>query len=682
MEGTTFCISDRRGDLPGGRSSGLFVRDTRMLSRWELSISGRAPAPLSVSFEAPFAAVFLSTFLSAFLSTVPAEGTGEQPELLVVRRRVVGNGMREDISVHNTGRRGITVDVMLAVQTDFADVFEVKDGRVARGPAEPAVIDGNNLDFAAESAYDGFGVTVVPDSDATAGHDGFRWRADVPGRGVWHTTVEVVPRVLGERLSLHHPRSVPIHHAEPYRRRQAWRRSVPQLETSDRSATEVLRRSVEDLATLRIFDPDRPELPVVAAGAPWFMALFGRDSLLTSLMLLPLDSSLATGTLETLAAHQGTRVDVATEEEPGRILHEIRFGPAGTLALGGRNAYFGTADATPLFVMLVGELVRWLGPGGIRPELVDGVDRALAWMRTYGDPDGDGFIEYLRKTERGLLNQGWKDSWDGVNFADGSLAEPPVALAEVQGYAYAAYLARASIAEALDDPGTAVVWRGRAEQLRTRFNREFWIPERGWFALGLDRNKRPIDALTSNIGHCLWTGIVDEDKAESTARHLVSPQLFSGWGIRTLGESMGAYDPLSYHNGSVWPHDTAICVGGLARYGFMTAAGTLAQGLLDASEHFGHRLPELFGGFSRSDVSVPVPYPAACSPQAWAAAAPVEILRALLRLGPDGDELRCDPVLPIRLRPLRLTNVVFRGRLHDIEVDPDGSWRIEGRPPD
>ena len=678
MEGTTFCISDRRGDLPYGRSSGLFVRDTRMLSRWELRLSGRTPTPLSVSFEAPFAAVFLSTILPE----VPTEGRGNQPELLVVRRRVVGNGMREDISVHNTGQGGISVEVMLAVQTDFADVFEVKEGRVESATAEPAVIDGNHLDIVAESAYDGLGVTVVPDSNATAGPDGLRWRAEVPGRGKWNATLEVVPRVLGERLSLHHPRSVPIHHAEPYRRRQAWRRSVPRLETADRSATEVLRRSVEDLATLRIFDPDRPDLPVVAAGAPWFMALFGRDSLLTSLMLLPLDSGLATGTLETLAAHQGSRVDLTTEEEPGRILHELRFGPSGTLALGGGNAYFGTADATPLFVMLVGELVRWRGPGAIHPELVDRVDRALEWMRTYGDPDGDGFIEYARKTDRGLLNQGWKDSWDGVNFADGSMADPPVALAEVQGYAYAAYLARAAIADALDDPSTARVWRGRAEQLRTRFNRQYWLPDQGWFAVGLDRNKRPIDALSSNTGHCMWTGIVDEDKAESTARHLVSPQLFSGWGIRTLGQTMGAYDPLSYHNGSVWPHDTAICVGGLARYGFMTEAGEVAQGLLDASEHFGHRLPELFGGFSRSDVPVPVPYPAACSPQAWAAAAPAELVRALLRLEPDGDQLRCDPVLPVRLRPLRLTNVVFRGRLHDIEVDSHGSWSMVDRPPD
>jgi glycogen debranching enzyme len=674
MEGTTFCISDRRGNLPCGRSSGLFVRDTRMLSQWELSLAGRTPTAVSVWLEAPFAAILLST--------LPADGTGDRPELIVVRRRAVGNGMREDISIHNTGRDEITVDVVLAVQTDFADVFEVKDGRVTRGPAEGAVHNGNDLEIIADRTYDGFGVTIVADSDADAGPDGFRWFADLPGRGVWNTTLEVIPRVHGEVLALHHPRAVPIHHAEPYRRRQEWRTSVPRLETSDRGATEVLRRSVEDLATLRIFDPDRPELPVVAAGAPWFMALFGRDSLLTSLMLLPLDSGLATGTLETLAAHQGIRVDDTTEEEPGRILHEIRFGPASTLALGGRNVYYGTVDATPLFAVLVGELVRWRGPGVLDSGLLEHVDRALEWMRSYGDPDGDGFIEYSRKTDRGLFHQGWKDSFDGVNFADGSMAEPPVALAEVQGYAYAAYLARASIADELSDWHTAQVWREQALQLRTWFNREFWVPERGWLAVGLDRDKRRIDALTSNIGHCLWTGIVDVDKAGSIARHLVSPEMFSGWGVRTLGESMVAYDPLSYHNGSVWPHDTAICAGGLARYGFMTEAGILAEGLLDASEHFGHRLPELFGGFSRSEVPVPVPYPAACTPQAWAAAAPVELVRALLRLEPAGDELRCDPVLPARLRPLRLKNVVFRERLYDIEVDTDGSWHIENRPAD
>jgi glycogen debranching enzyme len=350
MEGTTFCISDQAGDIPCGPASGLFVRDTRMLSHWQLTVDGVRPAPTTVSVEESFAALFASSVVAG------ASGT----DLLVVRRRAVGDGMREDISLLNPGAADVAVRVALAAGTDFADLFEVKDGNAAGTPAPGRVVDGNHVDAEGPA---GFGVAVVPDSSAVATATGLAWDVVLPGHGHWHTSVEVIPRVLGEALDLHHPRGVPVHEAEVARQRHAWRVRVPRLHTANRDATEVLRRTVTDLATLRIFDPERPEAPVVAAGAPWFMALFGRDSLLTSLMLLPLDTELATGTLATLAAHQGRVHDAATEEEPGRILHEIRFGPAGTLALGGRNAYFGTADATPLFVVLVGELLRWCGPG-------------------------------------------------------------------------------------------------------------------------------------------------------------------------------------------------------------------------------------------------------------------------------------------------------------------------------
>jgi glycogen debranching enzyme len=664
MEGTTFCISDQVGDLPCGPASGLFVRDTRMLAHWRLTVGGVRPTPTTVSLEESFAALFASS--------VPSEVPGV--DLLVVRRRAVGDGMREDLSLLNPGPEEVRTRVELAVGTDFADLFEVKDGKASGALVAALVVEGNRVDAEGPA---GFGVGVVPDRAATTTSDGLAWDIVLPAHGEWHTSVEVVPRILGEPLDLHHPRGVPVHEAETSRQRHAWRLRRPRLHTANRDATEVLRRSVTDLATLRIFDPDRPEVPVVAAGAPWFMALFGRDSLLTSLMMLPIDTELATGTLTTLAAHQGRSHDPATEEEPGRILHEIRFGPAGTLALGGRNAYFGTADATPLFVVLVGELLRWRGPEVLTPGLVEATDRALAWMLTGGDPDGDGFIEYARKTELGLLNQGWKDSWDGVNFADGTLARPPIALAEVQGYAYAAYVARAEIAEALGDPPTARLWRERAQVLKERFDAAFWMPDHDYFAVGLDGDKRQIDALTSNIGHCLWTGIVADERAGAVARHLVSDELFSGWGVRTLATSMGAYNPRSYHNGSVWPHDTALCVGGLARYGYAAEAGLVAAGLLAASRHFGHRLPELFAGFSREQVPVPVPYPAACSPQAWASAAPVELMRAVLRLHPDGDGLSCAPTLPDGLLPMRLTNIVCRGHAFDIDVDAWGTAHVQ-----
>jgi len=418
---------------------------------------------------------------------------------------------------------------------------------------------------------------------------------------------------------------------------------------------------------------------VVAAGAPWFMALFGRDSLLTAWMLLPWDAGLAAGTLQTLAAWQGDVVDAASEEEPGRILHEVRFGPASATALGGRQAYYGTADATPLFVMLLGELQHWGYKDATIAALLPHADRALDWIENYGDADGDGFVEYQRKTSHGLANQGWKDSWDGINFADGTIAEPPIALAEVQGYVYAAYRARAELADNAGDQAGARQWRKKAKQLKRAFNEQFWLPDRGWFAVGLDRDKRPIDSLTSNIGHCLWTGIVDNDKAASVARHLMSEDMFSGWGIRTLAQSMAAYNPMSYHNGSVWPHDNAICAAGLMRYGYVDQAQRVAEAILDAAEHFSYRLPELFCGFSRQEFGAPVPYPTSCSPQAWAAGAPLLLVHTLLRFVPDlpTGQLWCAPVMPERYLPMRVGGLSLAKARAAVELWPSG-WEITG----
>jgi glycogen debranching enzyme len=303
-------------------------------------------------------------------------------------------------------------------------------------------------------------------------------------------------------------------------------------------------------------------------------------------------------------------------------------------------------------------------------------------MESHGDADGDGFVEYRRKTSHGLVNQGWKDSWDGINFADGTIAEPPVALAEVQAYVYAAYRARAQLAkQAGDEPGS-VHWRKKAKQLKRDFNERFWLPEQGWYAVGLDAEKRPIDALTSNIGHCLWTGIADKDKATAVAKQLMSPELFSGWGIRTLASSMGAYNPMSYHNGSVWPHDNAICAAGLVRYGYIEQAQRVMDAIVDASAWFGYRLPELYCGFDRAEFPAPVPYPTSCSPQAWAAAAPLLLVHSLLRFAPDvhTGRLWCAPELPDRYLPMRVSGLrVGKSRLA-IDVS-DRGFEITGIEP-
>jgi glycogen debranching enzyme len=396
------------------------------------------------------------------------------------------------------------------------------------------------------------------------------------------------------------------------------------------------------------------------------MALFGRDSLLTSYMALALDPDLAAGTLHSLAANQGRSVVAATEEQPGRIVHETRMGLDFPLVRGGASAYYGSVDSTPLFVVLLGEAARWGMPAEDVAALLPHADRALAWVEESGDRDGDGFVEYERMTGHGLVNQGWKDSFDGITFADGRIARAPLALCEVQGYVYAAYLARALLAEVAGDQVTEKRLLEKAARLKEAFNDRFWLDDRGWYAVALDADKRPVDSLASNMGHCLWTGIVDEEKAARVAGHLVSPELFSGWGVRTLATTMGAYNPMSYHNGSVWPHDSALVATGLMRYGFVDEARTVATAVLDAAEAFGGRLPELFCGFDRAEYAAPLPYPTSCSPQAWAAAAPLQLVRVLLRLDPELPRSRVwfAPVLPGELAPL----VVDRLQL--------GPWRV------
>ena len=671
VEGSTFCISEAGGDIGQGQPHGLFVRDTRVLSRWALTIDARTPKPLTVQQSEPYAATFIGH--------LPPRGGPGSSSLLVVRRRYVGDGMREDITIRNTAPLPAACMVTLAAAADFADLFEVKRGQARAGPSARAVDGTSALTFQTRRGERQAGLLIEGDGQPETTGEALSWQATIPARGEWTVSVEAVPVVNGLPLEPHHPRGQRAEHAVPARRLREWRRNAPQVQTAEPQLTAVLRRSVEDLGALRIFDPEHPGRAVVAAGAPWFMALFGRDSLLTSWMLLPWDDSLAVGTLQTLADRQGRVTDPASEEEPGRILHEVRFGPAASLALGGRSAYYGTADATPLFVMVLGELRRWGRHNAAAQTLLPPADRALDWIERYGDADGDGFIEYSRKTGEGLANQGWKDSWDGINFADGRIAEAPISLAEVQGYCYAAYRARAAFAREAGDEPRARHWDGKAAQLKRAFNQAFWLPAKGWFAVALDRDKRPVDALTSNIGHCLWTGVADADKAATVADRLLSDDMFSGWGIRTLATSMSAYNPMSYHNGSVWPHDNALCAAGLMRYGFTGHAQRVAEAVFDAAAHFGYRLPELFCGFPREEYPAPIPYPTSCSPQAWAAAAPLQLLTTLLRITPQPNAGRiwCAPAMPGRYLPLRVTGLRFGQAQLTIDARHDG-WDLTG----
>jgi glycogen debranching enzyme len=673
VEGPAFAISRSSGDMEAGFPHGLFYRDTRFLSELCLRVNGDWPEPLAATTTDPFSAAFVARGL-------PREGLADSA-LLVVRNRYVGRGMREDITVRNYGLEPAFCMLELTVDADFADLFEVKEGRVEKLGDRTVHVGRQRLTWTyrrgvfSRAAHLDFSVPAhLSQGDA-------QYEIIVPAGGEWHTCLQLTPVIDDEDVTPRHLCGRPVERSTPSTRLEQWRRNLPRIHTDHDGFEELLDRSTEDLAALRLFDPEFPDRTVVAAGAPWFMTLFGRDSLLTSWMAMLIDSDLALGTLQTLARHQGRAVNAVTEEEPGRILHEMRFGESAGLSLGGGRIYYGSVDATPLFVMLLGEMRRW----GTRRHEVDALlpaaDRALAWIHEFGDRDGDGYVEYQRMSDRGLQNQAWKDSHDSTRFADGRLGRAPIAPCEVQGYVYAALLARANFADEARDVRLATDLRTRAAELKTRFNRDFWLEEHGWLAMGLDCDKQPLDALTSNMGHCLWTGILDDDKAHRVGERLLSEEMFSGWGIRTLATSMTGFNPISYHNGSVWPHDNAICVAGLMRYGMAQHAQRVIEGIVTAAEHFGNRLPELFAGLPRREFSFPVHYPTSCSPQAWAAASPLLFLRSMLRFDPDVrvGRLHLAPEVPEWMGRLAVEGVSLMGGRLSFEV-VDGRCTVSEAP--
>src|ERR1700676_3357659 len=697
VDESTFAISGGAGDISPGAAQGLFVRDTRILSRFEVLVDGMRTEPLAAVTDDPFSATFVS-------QCMPAPDRADST-LMVFRSRYVGQGMREDLAIRNFADEEAVCTVQVLLGSDFADLFAVKEGRVGTEPPAGELSTTVLGDDPADPDDPTDPLTPRPRSTVVSSYrrggvvrgvevrfagptlvtsDLVTFEVVVPPRGQWTTCIEVGPVFDGTAVDPRYHCGEPIDRATPTERLAQWRRQVPQVETSHPGLKEVIARSAEDLGALRIFDPEFPERVVVAAGAPWFMTVFGRDSLLTAWMALLVDPDLARGVLQTLARFQGTDVDPRHDEEPGAILHEMGFGEAASLSLGGGSIYYGTADATPLFVMLLGEMRRWGVAREMVDELLPNAARAIEWIEQFGDADGDGYVEYTRGSERGLANQGWKDSWDGIRYADGRVAQAPIALCEVQAYTYGAYLATAHFAFEVGDSVTYDRFRAKATQLKAAFNRDFWLEDKGWYAVGLDADKRPIDSLTSNIGHCLWTGIVDEDKAHRVAEKLVSPAMFSGWGVRTLSKDSGGYNPISYHCGSVWPHDTALVAARLARDGVDGAAQKLIFGLFDAAQAQGGRLPELFSGLDRGELTVPVGYPTSCSPQAWAAASPLLCLRTLLRLDPwiPYGKTWLSPNLPEGIAYLKVAGIPLAGSRVTIEVGSEvpGGVAVTGLP--
>lgn len=639
LDGSTFLVSSPNGDIDArpDQPQGLFFKDMRHLSKWKLTINGISLDVLSTDYiEYYYAQHFC----------VPPTGTiYKNPALSIVRRRFVGNGFVEDLEVLNHGNEEENVELRVDFGADFCDLFEVKDSLKKKGKYYQAERDEGHVlgykrdDFVRETLIRS---TTPPAEEAT---DHFDFHFIVQPKSSWTTKFHVSP-VTGK--TAHQPKFA-TEEGIAMRRNLKERIGEAPTVTCHPEAGRLYMRSLVDIAALR-FRPDTlSEHSLPAAGLPWFMALFGRDSLITSYEMLPFSSELAATTLRALADSQGTKEVELTEEEPGRILHELRFGELTHFHERPQAPYYGASDTTPLFLVLLDEYERWTGDVNLVSALESKARAALNWIDHFGDRDGDGYIEYERKTKLGLENQCWKDSWNSILFKDGTLAPTPRATCEIQGYVYDAKVRCARLARHVwKDDRLAVKLETQAAELKRRFNQDFWIPDRKFFALALDGRKRKVDSLCSNIGQLLWSGIVDDDKAAAVRDHLMSPKMFSGWGIRTMAEGEGGYNPIEYHNGTVWPHDSSFVAAGLARYGFRREAARVITGIFEASLFFDHRLPEVFAGYDRSKTHYPVQYTTACIPQAWAAAAPMLGIRTLLGLEPKGEILTSveDTILP------------------------------------
>ena len=649
LEGSNFCISDQNGDFTF-TTSGLYAFDTRFLSRLELRINGERPLLLSSGRVEYYSAAF-------YLRNPPA-GELPQDSISIARHRFVGEGMQDRVRVENQSMEEVGFELTLEIGSDFADIFAVKNYDFSLGDPLTAQPLPELVEVRYEEEENQF---VLEDDSYPArtqvilserGHvepDKVRYWVELEPRAAWEVEVEVVPSLDTEVVR---PRVAHRRFGEERERIEAsltaWNLRVPKLRASWADLDRAYPRSVSDLASLRLRGGNGlGNLP--AAGMPWFMTVFGRDTLITCMQTLMFGPELARSALEVLAELQSTTDDPSHDAEPGKIVHEIRRGKA---ASNWFESYYGTIDATPLYLILLSEVWRWTDDEALARQFKEPALRALGWIDDWGDRDGDGFVEYEKRGETGLENQSWKDSGDSQRFSDGSLAHPPIAPVEVQGYVYDAKRRMAELARE--------VWRDRelaerldreAEELRERFDEAFWSDERGgFFVLALDGEKRQVDSLCSNIGHLLWSGIVKPDRVDQVVDRLMGADLWSGWGVRTMSAADAGFNPLSYHNGTVWPHDNSLIAWGLARHARWPEAQRIIRRTLHAAGHFDYQLPEVFAGLPRADTPFPIAYPTAARPQAWAAGAPVLLLQILLGLRPDQRHHQLRTVLPLELR--------------------------------
>ena len=675
IDGLTFAISDANGDIRGGLD-GLITDDTRHLSRLAARVEGAPIRPLGTALLAPSEARFRGV-------VAPGQGYPDAPLEVDRRRRVADGWLEDELVLYWWAEAPVMVSVLLEADADFADIFAIRG--LETGPA-----------------------TLSTHVRTTPTSDGIRFADEETGL----TTVvryAPAPESRNEGVERWSPR---LRRGEPWRLRVAVEAHDPAgLTSRPREACGIgdgrpndvdvrsdppdlaraCRRSLADLDALSMPDDLDGGRRLVAAGVPWFVALFGRDSIMAGHQARAFLPEQMLDTLAALAARQGHVSNAGNEEEPGKILHEVRLTPRPWLGHGttrGARPYYGSIDATPLFLILYGTAFRWGAPDAALESLLPAARAALAWMRGPGDRDGDGLLEYQPTGKQSLSNQSWKDSVNAVQFPDGELAEGPIAMVEVQAYAYRARRDLADVLRHLGEGRDAAALDVEAEALRDLIREKYWCAGAdggpGFFALALDGRKRRVASIASNMGHLLWCDVPSDRQAGEVARHLAGPELASGWGLRTLSRRMAGFNPISYHVGSIWPHDTALASEGLRRFGLDEPALALAGDLMEALALFDHRLPELFGGHDREPGDVPVPYPTACRPQAWAAGVPLQLATTFLGLEPHVPDGRVSlrPALPKNLRTLEVRGIPFPGGPLSVRVGREGGTEILESPAD
>jgi glycogen debranching enzyme len=679
-DGESFLLTGADGSINDKRAQGLFVRDTRLISHYEISIDRQLLLPLTSSNITHRVAryEFTNPELLTAIGVVPAK------KLLVSVRRDILGGMHEDIDITNHHQTRVELQVMLAIRSDFVDLSRIKSQKLITEGRMETTWENNTLTNSYRNGSFTRSICIHPEGESSqARYSNGRIIFDIalnPG-DTWHTCINFIALVDGEELMPKHI-DASIEATPAGEEMVSFLDLATQLHSSNRQVEQTYQQALADLAALRIPVAGADPVWIPAAGIPWFVAVFGRDPLITSLQTMSVTPSLAQGTLRKLAELQATEKNDWQDAEPGKILHELRRGELAQLNQIPSAPYYGAIDTTLLWIITLSETHTWTGDRQLLEDCHESLEKALNWIDEYGDFDGDGFVEYFSRSEDGIKNQGWKDSGDGIRAADGTIVKAPIALCETQGQVYDAWQRAATIYDVFGQTDRAQTLRQKADKLYEKFNDQFWMADEGFYCLGLDSNKQQIRSIASNAGQLLWLGIVPKYRAEQLMQRLFQPDLWCGWGIRTLSAQHPAYDPIGYHTGSVWAHDNSFIAAGLKRYGYHAEANRIAEGIFAAASMFqSNQMPELFGGIERQAENFPVPYVDANIPQAWAAGAIPWLISSMLGLVADASnrQLFVQPVLPDWLPDVHLNNMNVGDAKVDLHFWREGErthWKV------